>query len=224
MQTFTLVHWCFRSQKGHDYHGNFQIVKGTHEGTEDEWEAEIGAIIGASIDKLEDAQKKLPEFAAQHKRSDQKSRMCTADVNFTRNEQRAVVSKLLGTLNAKNHVHVHQAALAIYALVKNAAREFDPETLKSISDSIASAQRRFQLDDLLQVVEVQVMSVMESLVQIPDSAKGFVYPPFQKGLPFFPDHAYQVTINLATRLVQERCAMSLLQLVHSVDGKHHHNV
>lgn len=209
-------------QKGYNYCGNFGTVKGTHEGTKDEWETEIGAIIVASVRKKEDV-RKLLDFAAQLQGPDQKSPMCT-DVHFTQDEQRAAISKLLGSMHGDNHAHVQQAALAIYALVKYAAREFDPETLKSISDSIDGAKRRFQLDDFLQVVEVQTMSIIESLVAIPDLATGFEYPPFQKGLPFFPDNAYQVTINLARRHVSEKCAKNLLQLVHAVDGKHHHSV
>lgn len=188
-------------------------MKGTHEGTKDEWEAEIGAITIASVHKLADVQT-LPDFTTQM------PLMCT-DVNFTRDEQRAVVSNLLGRMNDVNKIRVHQAALAIYAMVKSAAIEFDADTLKSISESIDTAQRRFPMDDLLQVVEVETMSVIESLVAIPDSAKDFEYPPFQKGLPFFPDHAYQVTVNLVGRQASDDWAKSLLQLVHAVDGKHH---
>ena len=204
-------------QNAHNYSGNFEIVKGIHQGTTGEWETEIGAITFASVREKEDV-----DFSAQQE-TDQTSPVYT-DVNFTQDEQRAVISKLHGRLNDENHIQVHLAALALCALVKNAAREFDLGTLKSISDCIVGAQRRFQLDDFLQVVGVQIMSVIESLVQIPDSAKGFEYPPFQKGLPYFPDHACQVTIKLAERHVSEKCAKSLLQLVHSVDGKHQHIV
>ena len=209
-------------QKGYNYRGKFGTVKGTCEGTKDEWETEIGAIIVASVCKKEDV-RKLLDFTAQHQELDQKSPMCT-DVHFTQDENRAAVSKLLGSMNDDNHAHVQQAALAIYTLVKYAAREFDPETLKSISESIGCAKGRFQLDDFLQVVEVQTMNVIESLVPIPDLATGFEYPPFQKGLPFFPDNAYQVTMNLARRHVSEKCAKNLLKLVQAVDGKHHHSV
>lgn len=206
---------CFllHSQKGYNYNGNFEVVKGAHEGTTDKWEAEIGAITIASVHKMEDVQR-LPDFVTQM------PLMCT-DVNFTRDEQRAVVSNLLGRMKDVNQIHVHQAALAIYAMVKSAAKEFDADTLKSISDSIDCAQRRFPIDDFLLVVEVETMNAIESLVAIPDSAIGFEYPPFQKGLPFFPDHAYQVTINLARRQAPESYANSLLQLVHAVDGKQH---
>ena len=209
MGTFSCI-----SQKGHDYLGNFGILKGTQESTADEWETEIGAIIIASVSKKEHVQKPL-DITAQLQGPDQKG----TNVNFTQEERRAVVSNLLCRINDDNHVHVQQAALAIYALVKYAAGEFDPETLKSISDSIDGAQGRFQLDSFLQVVDVQIMGIIESLVPIPDSAKGFEYPPFQKGLPFFPDHAYQVTIKLAKRQVSEKCAKNLLKLVHTVDGK-----
>ena len=51
----------------------------------------------------------------------------------------------LGRMNDVNKIRVHQAALAIYAMVKSAAKEFDADTLKSISESIDTAQRRFPM-------------------------------------------------------------------------------
>lgn len=145
-----------------------------------------------------------------------------AGVSFTPDEWRAAISKLEGRLILKDasQAHVDQAALGIYALVKNAAPGmFDPKIIKSILDSFDGAQRNFHLDVFLQVVAVQVMNVIESHIAIPGTEKGFVYPAFQKGLPFFPDYGYQVTIQLAKRQVSGKCAKDLLALVQDVDGK-----
>lgn len=205
----------FHMQKGYSYTGNLGVLKGTHEGTDNEWETEIGAITVASVRKKGE----LLDVTAMAQGPELESPV-HADVSFTLDEQKTAVSKLVRRMNDDSQAHVHQAALGIYALMKYAARGLDPETVKSISDSIDSAQRKFQLDAFLQVVAVQVLSVIESYVSIPDAEKGFVYPAFQKGLPFFPDHAYQVTMLLAKKHVSVKCANALLALVQAVDGKH----
>ena len=202
-------------QKGYNYTGSLGVLKGTHEGTDDEWETEIGAITVASVRKEERLQDITGQFQGQELEFP-----LHADVSLTLDEQRAAVSKLVQRMNDDNQTHVRQAALAIYALMKYAERRFDPETVKKISDSFRGAQKKFQLDAFLQMIEVQVMSVIESHVQIPGAEKGFVYPAFQKGLPFYPDHGYQVTLQLAERQVSVKCAKDLLALVEAVDGKY----
>ena len=103
-----------------------------------------------------------------------------------------VANNLLVRIRSGSHEQVHLAMLGLLTLVCKHPEAAKVENLqKTIHDNVLE---KYPLDDFLQAAGNKLLNLEEDLEELVVKGPPFLYPPFQKALPYFPSYGYQVTM------------------------------
>ena len=96
-------------------------------------------------------------------------------------------------------------ALTTYLAVAAAHKAFSDEvfTHSSFHPTVSTAMKQFPTDNMSQLSAAHLLLMKEKSIPSFKVGKAFIYPPFQRGLPFFPDNGWQATLKLNQPLTKD---------------------
>ena len=93
-------------------------------------------------------------------------------------------------------------ALTTYLAVAVSHKVFAEKLLthSSFDPVVSTAMKQYPTDNTSQLPAAHLRLMKEKSIQALKIKEAFIYPPFQRGLPFFPDNGMQVTLKLCQPL------------------------
>lgn len=88
---------------------------------------------------------------------------------------------------------------------------FDEDLTKHIFD-------KYSMDNFLQAATNHLLNKYESLTSLEVEGEPFVYPPFQKALPYFPDYGYQVTLVFKDGELSTNIMRAIINIIQKLKG------
>ena len=96
-------------------------------------------------------------------------------------------------------------ALTTYLAVAAAHKVFSEKAFahSSFDPVVSTAMKQYPIDNTSQLPASNLLLRKEKSIPQFKIGEAFVYPHFQRGLPFFPDNGWQVTLKLHQQLTRE---------------------
>ena len=165
--------------------------------SERKWQYELGQLVKALV---RPGGEKLPQCLTQPKKL------------------QAIAKTFLNRVAVGPKLLADQAVLGLCLLALNNLREiesavssFDEQLTKQILD-------KYPMDNFIQASINHLLNQYENLTPLEIEGTPFAYPPFQKAIPYFPDHGYQVTLVFKDGDLNGFIVKAILNIIEKLKG------